>query len=79
MKYEAQTPQTSYLTSHISYLKTSIRPLNKSIQTKYYADTVSVLPVMVIVYFCNGKAAGPCTTAPVLLNSLPWAGQINIP
>lgn len=78
MRFETQTLYLIFK-SHISYLKASIRPLTNQSKQKYYADTVNVLPVTVTVYFCKGNAAGPCTTAPVLLNSLPCAGQINMP
>ncbi len=43
------------------------------------AETVSVDLSITTVYLCSAIAAGPNSTGPVLLNSLPCKGQIKFP
>lgn len=42
--------------------------------------TVSVSPVTITLFAANASVAGPCTTEPsVMVNLLPWQGQLMVP
>ncbi len=43
-----------------------------------YTAMVSALTVKAVVKRCNGREAGPFTTAPVVLYCDPWHGHVNI-
>ena len=43
-----------------------------------YANTLRLFPVSVVLYCFNGEAAGPLSTAPVVLKTDPCAEQLNL-